>query len=147
MAQHKEFQGEYGQTDSDETLKLQLANQIARSHDEHLEQIGVVTEETYSQESKYASIGLEKRSEENDNSLNDHTILSEDLISIDVARVAFDEFDYQKGCDICLELLRRDYNNNDAHSLILDTFHTLGFKNELIINLKAQLRQIMLQSK
>jgi hypothetical protein len=54
--------------------------------------------------------------------------------------VAFDEFDYQKGCDICLELLRRDYNNNDAHSLILDTFHTLGFKNELIINLKAQLR-------
>ena len=106
-----------------------------------------MTEETYSQESKYASIGLEKRSEENDNSLKDHTILSEDQICIEVARVSFDEFDYQKGCDICLELLRRDYNNNDAHSLILDTFHALGFKNELIINLKAQLRQIMLESK
>jgi hypothetical protein len=29
----------------------------------------------------------------------------------------------------------------------LDTFHALGFKNELIINLKVQLRQIMLDSK
>jgi hypothetical protein len=92
-------------------------------------------------------MGLEKRSDENDHTLQGHTNLTEDQISIEIARTSFEDFDYQKGCDICLELLRRDYNNHDAHTVLLDTFHALGFKNELIINLKVQLRQIMLDSK
>lgn len=139
--------GEYGQTDSDEQTKLQMANQIARSYEEQLEQIGVIPEEIYSQEMKYASMGLEIRNDENDNTLTGQTDLKEDQINIETAQGCFGDFDYQKGLDICLELLRRDYNNTEAHSLILETFHTLGFKNELINNLKAQLRQIMLDSK
>ena len=140
MSLQKEFLGEYGQPDSDEQLKLQMANQIVRSYDEQLQQIGVPPEESLSQESKYASMGIEVRNEEKEHSLTGQTDLNEDQINIETAKACFEDFDYQKGLDICLELLRRDYDDTEAHSLILDTFHALGFRNELINNLKAQLR-------
>jgi hypothetical protein len=48
--------------------------------------------------------------------------------------------------NICLELLKKDFDDFEAHSLILETFHTLGFKNEVAINTKVELKNIMLDS-
>jgi hypothetical protein len=50
-------------------------------------------------------------------------------ISLKEAKNSFEEFDYQKGLDICLELLRKDFDNHHAHGHILEAFHTLGFQN------------------
>jgi len=48
-------------------------------------------------------------------------------MNVDHARRSFQDYDYQKGLDVCLALLKKDFNNHEAHSLILDTFHALGF--------------------
>ena len=50
------------------------------------------------------------------------------------------DFDYERGLEVCLELLRRDYDDREAHLLILDTFHALGFKNELVLRVREELR-------
>jgi SOS response regulatory protein OraA/RecX len=107
----------------------------------------VVQEESLCNETKYASIGFDSRADENDSQASGKSELKEEQISIEFAKHCFDEFDYQKGCEICLKLLKRDYNNDEAHQLILDTFHALGFKNEFVISLKAQLKEIMLNNK
>jgi len=67
-------------------------------------------------------------------------------VSIASAKCALEEFDYEKGLNICLELLKQDYENYEAHMLILQTFHTLGFKNDITIATKDQLKAIMLYS-
>ena len=43
-------------------------------------------------------------------------------------------------------MLRRDFDEKEAHLLILETFHALGFKNELVLKVKEELKQIMLDS-
>jgi thioredoxin-like negative regulator of GroEL len=65
--------------------------------------------------------------------------------SIEAARGFMGEFDYDRGLEVCLALLRKDYDNQEAHELLLDTFHTLGFKNELVLRVREELRTILLE--
>jgi thioredoxin-like negative regulator of GroEL len=55
-------------------------------------------------------------------------------------------FDYEKAIDICLYLLEKDYDNYRAHSIILETFNSLGFQNQLTIKTRDKLRAIVLNS-
>ena len=55
-------------------------------------------------------------------------------------------FDYDKVLGICLELLKEDFDNTEAHMVLLEVFHTLGFKNELVSDTKKSLKEIMMNS-
>ena len=66
-------------------------------------------------------------------------------INIKSATASFEDYDYQRGLDVCLALLRKDFDNHEAHSLILDTFHALGFQNQLTKNARDELKEIMLK--
>lgn len=77
----------------------------------------------------------------------DHTQkLEEHELNIGSARQLLEVFEYEKGIKICLELLRQDYDNSEAHELMLETFHTLGFRNELVLRVKEDFRLIMIES-
>jgi hypothetical protein len=43
-------------------------------------------------------------------------------------------------------LLQSDYGNAEAHELVLQVFHELGFKNQIVIEGKLRLKEIMLAS-
>ena len=76
----------------------------------------------------------------------DHTHqIEEHELNIGSARQLLQVFEYERGVRICLELLKQDYDNAEAHELILDTFHTLGFRNELVLRVKDDLRLIMIE--
>ena len=45
-------------------------------------------------------------------------------------------FEYQEDLKICLCALEADYNNIKAHMLILETFNSLGFRNQLTLKTK-----------
>ena len=66
--------------------------------------------------------------------------ISRGQVSIEAAKASLADFDYERGLEVCLELLRRDYDDREAHLLILDTFHALGFKNELVLRVREELR-------
>ena len=70
----------------------------------------------------------------------------EELPNIAQAANCFDNFDYAGGLEICLKLLRHNYDDAEAHVLISETFHALGFKNELVLKVKEELKQVMLES-
>ena len=52
---------------------------------------------------------------------------------MEIASVYMDEYEYEKGLKMCLQLLKEDFDNTEAHMLLLEAFHTLGFKNELVV--------------
>ena len=54
-----------------------------------------------------------------------------------------EEYDYEGGLKICLKLLEADFDDWEAHILMLSTFHTLGLKNRLVTKVRQDLKQIM----
>jgi len=62
-----------------------------------------------------------------------------------VAKTKLDNFEYQDGFNICLKILEKDYDNIEAHQLILETFNSLGFRNQLTIKTKETLKKILLK--
>ena len=48
---------------------------------------------------------------------------------IQLAEKLIENFEYQDGLSICLQALAQDYENVEAHRLILETFNSLGFRN------------------
>lgn len=82
------------------------------------------------------------------------TILAEDIQNpeycrekIKLAEQLLGNFEYQEGLNICLRALEADYDNIEAHRLILETFNSLGFRNQLTLKTKEALKEIMLKSK
>lgn len=65
---------------------------------------------------------------------------------IQQAQKLIDNFDYQDGLNICLQALEHNYDNIEAHSLILETFNSLGFRNQVTLKTKEALKEIMLKS-
>ena len=62
------------------------------------------------------------------------------------ASKAVDLFDYERATVIALSLLSRDYDDADAHAIILDTFNELGFRNQLVMDTRDVMRDIMLNA-
>jgi hypothetical protein len=54
-------------------------------------------------------------------------------------------FKYKDGLDICLQMLEKDYNNYEAHHLLMKTFSELGSRNELVKACSHQLKEIMFE--
>jgi len=46
---------------------------------------------------------------------------------------------------MCLELLRINFDNHEAHALLLEVFHALGFKNEVVLRTREQLKELLVQ--
>ena len=46
--------------------------------------------------------------------------------------MSLESFHYEKGMKILLKLLMQNYDNLEAHALILESFHILGFNNDLV---------------
>lgn len=65
--------------------------------------------------------------------------------NVQVARRLVEDYNYEEGMNICLGLLTADFDNTEAHQLLLECFHALGFKNELVNNVRSQLKTIMLE--
>ena len=65
-------------------------------------------------------------------------------ISIEEAKLQLQDFNYDQSLQICLKLLEEDYDHCEAHMVVLETFHALGFKNELVLDFKEQLKTVML---
>ena len=42
---------------------------------------------------------------------------------------------------MCLSLLKRDYDDIEAHMLVQECFHALGFKSELVLKVRTELNQ------
>lgn len=57
--------------------------------------------------------------------------------SVQVARQLVEDYNYEDGMNICLGLLAADFDNTEAHQLLLECFHALGFKNELVNNVRS----------
>lgn len=154
MAQHEEQFGEYGVTEEDEQQKLAVALQLSGSKDYQNRETPVLGERTSTEEwtgsshtwyvceddQEFADSQAEEEARE------DSGPLVTGPATVEAARVYMAEFDYERGLEVCLELLRRDYDDQEAHHLLLDTFHTLGFKNELVQRVRGQLRDIMIRS-
>ena len=66
---------------------------------------------------------------------------------IQLAQKLIDNFDYQEGLNICLQALEHNYDNIEAHTLILETFNSLGFRNQVTLKTKEALKEIMLKGK
>lgn len=62
------------------------------------------------------------------------------IITIEEARDHLARFDYDEGLEICLQLLKKDFDDSEAHILIQETFHALGFKNDLVLDFKVKLK-------
>lgn len=73
--------------------------------------------------------------------------LENENASIEEAERCIKNFEYEKGMDICLKLVEQDYNNEQAHVLILETFNSLGFKNKLALKTRDRLKAIVLNQK
>lgn len=63
---------------------------------------------------------------------------------IEVARDLVEDYDFEKGLQMCLSLLKRDYDDIEAHMLVQECFHALGFKSELVLKVRTDLKVIML---
>ena len=63
------------------------------------------------------------------------------------ARECLVQFDYERASHIALSLLNVDYDDAEAHAIILDTFNELGFRNQLVIDTRVTMRDIMLNGK
>ena len=61
--------------------------------------------------------------------LIDFSSPEESTKKIQLAEKLIENFDYQEGLSICLHALAQDYDNMEAHRLILETFNSLGFRN------------------
>lgn len=46
-----------------------------------------------------------------------------------------------------IELLERDYDNQEAHHLLLKVFNELGFRNDLVTATKDKLRSLLIEKK
>ena len=66
---------------------------------------------------------------------------------IERAEELVQNFEYQEGLGLCLRALEVDYDNIEAHRLVLETFNCLGFRNQLTLKTKDALKDIMLKSK
>ena len=64
-----------------------------------------------------------------------------------IAEELVSNFEYQDGLNICLRVLEADFDNIEAHRLILETFNSLGFRNQLTLKTKEALKEIMLKNK
>ena len=57
--------------------------------------------------------------------------------TVEVARKLVEDYNYEDGMNICLNLLAQDFDDTEAHQLLLECFHALGFKNELVTNVRS----------
>ena len=156
---YDEQYGDYGVGEEDELLKIQMAKQLIGVDGQHNRiQAGPIMESSAAP-SGSVSRNLEGSShtfyiEPTDDDMShlitqevDHTHkVEEHELNIGSARQLLHVFEYEKGIRICLDLLKQDYDNSEAHELILETFHTLGFRNELALRVKDDLRLIMIES-
>lgn len=52
-------------------------------------------------------------------------------------------YNYEKAMNISLALIARDYDDREAHAVILETINLLGFKNELVIETRMKMRHLL----
>jgi len=46
-----------------------------------------------------------------------------------------------------IELLERDFDNQEAHILLLKVFNDLGFRNDLVTSTKDKLRKVLIENR
>lgn len=54
--------------------------------------------------------------------------------------------DWQHAASVCLELLRRDIDDDEAHQQMLTLFHRLGFANELVMKTAKKFKHLLVDS-
>lgn len=64
--------------------------------------------------------------------------------TIIAAHEAMSEFDYEKCMDICLELIKVDYDHPEAHILLQEVFIKLGIRNSKVEAARKKLANLML---
>ena len=65
----------------------------------------------------------------------------------ELASEALSDVDYEQACGMLIELLERDYDNQEAHHLLLKVFNELGFRNVLVTSTKDKLRSILIDKR
>ena len=56
-----------------------------------------------------------------------------------------DEFEYEEAIEACIDILERNFDDNEVHALLLNIFGELGSKNELVRDGRKRLHEILLR--
>lgn len=67
-----------------------------------------------------------------------------EVASISAAHNAMSEFDYEKCMDICLMLIKKDFDHSEAHILLQEVFIKLGVRNKKVEAARKKLANLML---
>eukprot|EP00347_Sterkiella_histriomuscorum_P010322 403376753 len=65
--------------------------------------------------------------------------------NIDNARELYEKNHHEKAIKISMELLKQNYDDNEAHQLLLQIFNELGSDNSLVINTRLDIKDMLLK--
>jgi len=65
--------------------------------------------------------------------------------NIDTAKELYDKNNFEKAVKISMELLKVDYDNNEAHELLVKIFNELGSENNLVVDSRLNIKDMLLK--
>jgi len=77
-------------------------------------------------------------------SLN-NIIPKEEINTIEYANKLIANYDYENSIKICLNLLEKDYNDGEAHALLMQIFTELGSRNLFVIEGRRKVKDLFLR--
>ena len=66
--------------------------------------------------------------------------------ALQIAKEQIEAFQYEDGINICLDLLKKDFEAGNVHELLMETLHGLGSTHRLVKEARKQLKEIVIEN-
>jgi len=71
--------------------------------------------------------------------------IPENSNNIEYANKLIANYDYENSINICLNILEKDYDNGEAHALLMQIFTELGSRNQFVIEGRKKVKDLFLR--